>query len=77
MTDPRVIRFFVSFIVLQAVLFGLELTPWAQQHLVAPWTNALARISSWLVTVFDPNVMATGSGTVSGSSGRTCTSGRR
>jgi exosortase H (IPTLxxWG-CTERM-specific) len=55
-----VIRFFVSFVVLQAVLFGLELTPWAQQHLVAPWTNALARISSWLVTVFDPNVMATG-----------------
>ncbi len=54
------IRFFVSFVVLQAVLFGFELTPWAQQHLVAPWTNTLARISSWLVTVFDPNVMAVG-----------------
>jgi exosortase H (IPTLxxWG-CTERM-specific) len=55
-----VLRFFVTFLLLQALLFGLELTPWAQEHFVEPWTNALARISTWLVTVFDPNVLAVG-----------------
>jgi len=55
-----VIRFFASFIVLQAVLFGAELTSFAQQHFVIPWTNALAAISAWLVTVVDPAVAATG-----------------
>jgi len=54
------IRFFVLFLVLLAVLFGLELTPPAQQFLVIPWTNALARISAGLVTLFDPDVVATG-----------------
>jgi exosortase H (IPTLxxWG-CTERM-specific) len=55
-----VIRFFITFIVLQAALFGAELTPWAQQYFVGPWTNALAAISAWLVTVVDPNVAAVG-----------------
>ena len=54
------IRFFITFILLQAVLFGAELTPWAQQYFVGPWTNALAAISAWLVTVIDPNVAAVG-----------------
>ena len=54
------LRFFVAFLLLQALLFGFELTPWAQEHFVVPWTNALARISTWLVTAFDPNVMAVG-----------------
>ena len=54
------IRFFITFIVLQAALFGAELTPWAQQYFVGPWTNALAAISVWLVTVVDPNVAAVG-----------------
>ena len=54
------LRFFVTFLLLQAVLFGIELTPWAQTWFVVPWTNTLARISTWLVTVFDPNVMAAG-----------------
>jgi exosortase H (IPTLxxWG-CTERM-specific) len=55
-----VLRFFVLFVLIQAVLFGLELTPWAQEYFVLPWTAALARISTWLVTVFDPSVMAVG-----------------
>jgi exosortase H (IPTLxxWG-CTERM-specific) len=55
-----VLRFFVAFLLLQALLFGLELTPWAQEYFVLPWTNTLARISTWLVTVADPNVMAVG-----------------
>jgi exosortase H (IPTLxxWG-CTERM-specific) len=54
------IRFFVLFLVLLAVLFGLELTPPVQQWFVVPWTNALARISAGLVTLFDSDVVATG-----------------
>jgi exosortase H (IPTLxxWG-CTERM-specific) len=55
-----VIRFFVLFLVLQAVLFGAELTPWAQQYFVVPWTNALAAISAGIVTLVDPDVVAVG-----------------
>ena len=54
------LHFFITFLLLQAILFGLELTPWAQEHFVVPWTNTLASISTYLVTVFDPNVMAVG-----------------
>jgi exosortase H (IPTLxxWG-CTERM-specific) len=43
-----------------AVLFGLELTPWVREWLVMPWTNALASISTWIVTLFDGNVVAAG-----------------
>jgi exosortase H (IPTLxxWG-CTERM-specific) len=55
-----VLRFFVLFILIQAVLFGLELTPVVQQWFVIPWTDTLAAVSSWLVRVFDPSVMAIG-----------------
>ncbi len=54
------IRFFVLFVVLQAALFGVELTPWVQQYFVVPWTDMLASFSAWLVTLFDANVVATG-----------------
>ncbi len=54
------VRFFVGFLVLQAALFGAELTPWAQQYFVVPWTNQLASISAGLVTLADPNVAAVG-----------------
>ena len=53
-------RFFVTFVVLQAVFFGVELTPWAQEYFVEPWTNTLAAITTWLVAVVDPNVAAAG-----------------
>ena len=46
--------------VLLAVFFGIELTPWAQRYFVEPWTNTLAAISTWLVAVVDPNVAAAG-----------------
>jgi exosortase H (IPTLxxWG-CTERM-specific) len=55
-----VIRFFVVFVVLLALLFGLELTPWAQAWFVEPWTGALAQVSAWLVTLFDSSVVAAG-----------------
>jgi exosortase H (IPTLxxWG-CTERM-specific) len=54
------LRFFVTFIGLQVALFAAELTPWAQQYFVVPWTDALATISAWLLTLFDPNVAASG-----------------
>jgi exosortase H (IPTLxxWG-CTERM-specific) len=54
------LRFFVLFVLLQAVLFGAELTPWVQDHFVVPWTNTLAAISAHLVTLFDPGVVADG-----------------
>ena len=54
------VRFFVVFVVVLAVMFGLELTPWAQTYFVVPWTNALAVISTSIVTLFDPNVVASG-----------------
>src|SRR5258705_12052508 len=54
------VRFFVLFLVVLAVLFGLELTPWAQAYFVVPWTNALAAVSTSAVALFDPNVVAAG-----------------
>src|SRR5271157_5069113 len=54
------LRFFLAFLLLQALLFGLELTPWAQQWFVIPWTDTLATISAGLVKVFDPTVIAEG-----------------
>lgn len=54
------VRFFLLFVVVQAALFGAELTPWAQQYFVVPWTNALASISASIVTLFDPGVVASG-----------------
>jgi exosortase H (IPTLxxWG-CTERM-specific) len=55
-----VLRFFVLFLAIQATLFGLELTPPAQRYFVEPWTYALAKISTAIVTFFDPNVVAVG-----------------
>ena len=54
------LRFFVLFLLIQATLFGLELTPPAQTWFVMPWTSALAQISTAIVTAFDPNVVAVG-----------------
>jgi exosortase H (IPTLxxWG-CTERM-specific) len=55
-----VIRFFLGFLILQAALFGFELTPWAQHWFVVPWTDTLAAISASLVQWFDPQVIAQG-----------------
>jgi exosortase H (IPTLxxWG-CTERM-specific) len=54
------IRFFILFIVLLALMFGIELTPWAQRWLVEPWTATLAHASATLVTAFDPGVISAG-----------------
>jgi exosortase H (IPTLxxWG-CTERM-specific) len=54
------VRFFLLFVLLLALLFGLELTPVAQAWFVVPWTNALAGIASSVVTLFDGDVVAVG-----------------
>jgi exosortase H (IPTLxxWG-CTERM-specific) len=54
------VRFFLGFILLQALLFGSELTPWAQRWFVVPWTDMLATISAGIVKLFDPAVVADG-----------------
>jgi exosortase H (IPTLxxWG-CTERM-specific) len=54
------VRFFIWFLILQAGLFGLELTPWAQKWFVVPWTDTLAAISAGIVKVFDPHVVSQG-----------------
>ncbi len=53
-------RFFVTFILLLAALFGIELTPWAQASIVTPWTDAVARVATTLIHGFDPGVHARG-----------------
>jgi exosortase H (IPTLxxWG-CTERM-specific) len=63
------VRFFTVFVVLLAVLFGLQLTPWVQAWLVVPWTNALAAIASSIVTLFDNDVVASGKVIRSGANG--------
>ena len=53
-------RFFTLFVVILVALFAVELTPPAQRVFVLPWTEALARISASLITLFDPGVAAFG-----------------
>lgn len=53
-------RFFALFLGLLVVLFVAELTPPVQRAVVLPWTSALAAISAWLVSVFDPAVVSYG-----------------
>ncbi len=53
-------RFFLIFIILQLLLFGIELTQPVQQHLVLPWTAWLAQVCVAIVTQFDANAAAIG-----------------
>lgn len=52
------IRFFLSFALIQALLFTAELTPPVQQRVVVPFTEGVARFSAWIVTFFDSQVIA-------------------
>ena len=63
---PAMSRFLVIFVLLLALAFGLELTPWAQAFVVTPWTDTVARVSGVLMRTFDASI--TTSGNVIGSS---------
>ncbi len=53
-------RFFLLFMGLLALLFGVEMLGPVQKGLVHPWTELVARASAWLMTLFDPDVVASG-----------------
>ena len=63
---PAMPRFLVIFVLLLALAFSLELTPWAQAFVVTPWTDTVARVSGVLMRTFDGSI--TTSGNVIGSS---------
>jgi exosortase H (IPTLxxWG-CTERM-specific) len=52
------LRFFLLFLAIQAVLFSGELLAPVQRALVMPWTGELAHLSALLVTFFDAQVSA-------------------
>lgn len=54
------IRFFAVFLLLLLLLFTLEITQFAQNLVVLPWTVLLAKISAFLLSAFDSNVIAYG-----------------
>ncbi len=54
------VRFLLLFLLLQAVLFGVEILQPVQQAVILPWTNVLAVISGWLMSFFDENVLIAG-----------------
>jgi exosortase H (IPTLxxWG-CTERM-specific) len=54
------LRFFLSFLAILAVLFGIELIGPVQNGLVMPWTGFLASLSAQLVQAFDAHVIAHG-----------------
>ena len=53
-------RFFLTFFLLLLVLFTAELTPWAQNAIVLPFTSAIARLSAGLIQIWDDQVAAQG-----------------
>ena len=53
-------KFFLIFILIQLVFFGLNLLNTVQEHIVLPWTTVLANICVTIVTVFDATVHADG-----------------
>ena len=54
------VRFVLTFLVLQLSLFGINMLGVVQQHVVLPWTALLARICVGLVTLFDSTAAAAG-----------------
>jgi exosortase H (IPTLxxWG-CTERM-specific) len=52
------LRFFLYFLIIQAVLFAAELLGPVQTGLIMPWTGLLADFSAMLVQLFDANVTA-------------------
>ena len=53
-------RFLTVFVLLLALAFGLELTPWAQAFVVTPWTDTVARVSGALMRTFDASITTSG-----------------
>ncbi|WP_300615707.1 exosortase H [Dokdonella sp.] len=54
------LRFVVLFLFFLAVLFGLELLHPVEQHVILPFTAAIAKICVWIVGLFDADMVAQG-----------------
>lgn len=54
------LRFFGIFLVVQLVLFGIEMLNPVQQAVVHPWTGWLAKVSASIVHLIDPTVISYG-----------------
>ena len=54
------IRFFLLFLTIQAVLFGVEMLAIVQMTVVQPWTSWVAKASAAIVHMFDPTVISQG-----------------
>lgn len=53
-------RFLVGFLILQLVLFFIEMLTVTQTYFVLPWTSFLAWLSAGLLSFIDPHVSASG-----------------
>jgi exosortase H (IPTLxxWG-CTERM-specific) len=54
------LRFALLFTAILIALFTLELMPFGQQYVVEPFTAFIAKISAWLIQLFDHGVQAHG-----------------
>ena len=54
------IRFFLLFLTIQAVLFGVEMLNTVQEAVVQPWTSWVASVSAGIAKFFDPTVISYG-----------------
>ncbi|WP_018232120.1 exosortase H [Thioalkalivibrio thiocyanodenitrificans] len=54
------LRFFLVFLVLQGVLFTVELLRPVQRAVIVPFTEFLALLSGWLIKLFDSQVVTYG-----------------
>ena len=57
---PAMLRFFVLFIGLLTAMFSFRITEFAHEHFTLPFTSVLAAVSTFLITLFDKDVLATG-----------------
>lgn len=54
------LRFFLLFLTIQAVLFVLELWQPVREAVIIPFTGELAALSAWLIGLFDDGVVSSG-----------------
>ncbi len=54
------LRFFIVFLLIQGVLFAAELLRPVQEYLIVPFTSTIARLSAWIVHLFDDRVISYG-----------------
>jgi len=53
-------RFITLFLLYLVVLFALELVQPVDKHVILPFTSAIAKVSVWIVGLFDPHAIAYG-----------------